>query len=133
MFKRHRVSLALLLALAALVPGRALEWKKTQIAAAAERGAEVVRTRFEFKNASKSAVHILGVTTSCGCTEATPTSSEIGPGERGALDVLFTIGKRTGLQEKEITVLTDDSNVPTRLKLTITLPAAGAPIAVTPK
>jgi hypothetical protein len=36
--------------------------------------------------------------------------------------VLFTIGQRTGLQEKEIVLLTDESNVPTRLVLKVQLP-----------
>lgn len=107
-----------------MTPLRALEWATTQLTAKAERGADVVRTKFEFKNTSKAAVQILGVTTSCSCTEATPSTSELKPGESGALDILFTIGSRTGLQEKEITVLTSDSRVPTRLKLKITLPEA---------
>ena len=118
---RHLLILVLLI-LAVTAPLRALEWDRTQISATAERGADVVRTKFEFKNTAKNPVHILGVTTSCGCTEATPTSSNIAPGERGALEVLFTVGARTGLQEKEITVLTDDSRVPIKLRLKITIP-----------
>jgi hypothetical protein len=107
-------------------PMQALEWNTMLISTKPEHGADVVRTKFEFKNTSKIAVHILGVTTSCGCTEATPSTSEVKPGESGAIDVLFTIGQRTGLQEKDITLLTDDSKVPVRLKLKIALPEAGA-------
>jgi len=122
---RHRFLLGVgLLACIALTPLRALEWAATQVSAQPERGADVVRTKFEFKNTSKESVQILGVTTSCGCTEATPTTSELKPGERGSLDILFTIGSRTGLQEKEITVLTSDSRVPIRLRLKIALPEA---------
>src|SRR5258707_1248638 len=80
MNRRRRLFSVLLLALAIVETAGALEWDKLQIAATSARGAEVVRTKFEFKNSAKKPVHILGVTTSCGCTEATPSSSEVKPG-----------------------------------------------------
>ena len=133
--RRYLIIVTLLLTLAAGRSLLALEWDKTQIAAAPARGDEVVRAKYEFKNLTNKTVHILEVTTSCGCTEATPTSSKIAPGESGAVDVLFTIGKRAGLQEKEITVRTDDSDLPTKLTLKITIPteAAAAPVKVATK
>ncbi len=106
---------------------RALEWEKTEIVTTPERGAEVVRARFEFKNTAKQRVRVLEVRTSCGCTEATPTASEFAPGESGTLWVLFTIGTRTGPQEKEIVVLSDDTKVPTRLVLKVNLPPPPKP------
>jgi hypothetical protein len=130
---RLRLHLIVLLTFAGVDSARALEWDKTLISTVPEPGVAVVRTKFEYKNSSKKIVHLLEVKTSCGCTEATPDSSKIAPGESGAVYVLFTIGKRTGLQEKEITVLADDSNVPTRLKLKITLPAADTGIAAPAK
>jgi hypothetical protein len=119
---RWHVFVAALFAVTLAGPVRALEWKKREISVTPERGADVVRLRFEFKNTSQAVVSLLGITTSCGCTEATPTASEFKPGETGALDVLFTIGRRTGLQEKEITVMTSESNVPVRLTVKIKLP-----------
>lgn len=109
-------------ALAVLPWARALEWEKTAVAITAERGAEVVRTRFEFKNPAKKTVHILEVRTFCGCTDASISSSDIAAGESGFVHVLFTIGPRTGVQEKELMVLTDDSPTPMKLKLTVTIP-----------
>jgi hypothetical protein len=101
---------------------RALDWEKTQVALTAERGADAVRTKFEFKNSSKKTVHILEVRTSCGCTEAAISSSEIPAGESGSIAVLFTIGNRTGLQEKEIFLVTDDAATPVKLGLKVTIP-----------
>ena len=122
---RRYLRFLLLLALGTLAgPLRALDWTKTDVTATPEPGAEVVRARYEFKNPAAKVVQILEVKTSCGCTEATPSASKIGPGETGAIDVLFTIGKRTGLQEKEIILFTDESKVPVRLKLTVKLPEA---------
>ena len=124
MIARLRLGLLALLSCAIAGSACALEWSKTEISATPDPGAEVVRMKFEYKNTSKKRVQILEVKTSCGCTEATPDSSAIAPGESGAVHVLFTIGKRTGLQEKEITLLTDDSNVPVRLMLKVKLPEA---------
>lgn len=115
--------------LALAVSARALEWKKTELFLVTEPGAEFVRTKFEFTNTAKKSVHVLGVTTSCGCTEAWPSSSEVRAGDSGEIHVLFTVGKRSGLQEKEIVVATDESKEPTRLVLKIKLPDAPAAAA----
>jgi len=115
--------------LALAASAHALEWKKTELFLVAEPGAEFVRTKFEFTNPAKKSVHLLGVTTSCGCTEAWPSASDIRAGESGALHVLFTVGQRSGLQEKEIVVTTDESKEPTRLVLKIKLPDAPAAVA----
>jgi hypothetical protein len=121
---RRLLTPGLLVALLAPESARALEWARTQIATVPERGADVVRVKFDYKNTGAAVVHFLEVRTSCGCTEATTTASEVAPGESGAVDVLFTIGRRAGLQEKEITLLTDDSNAPVRLTLKVKLPEA---------
>ena len=124
--KKLRHHLVLLLCLTALGSARALEWDRTLVTTAPASGDEVVRVRYAFKNPAKKTVHILGVTTSCGCTEATPSSSQIAPGDNGAIDVVFTIGQRTGLQKKEITIRTDESETPVTLELNVTLPPAPA-------
>jgi hypothetical protein len=122
--KSLRLLTALALPFLVFIPSRALEWKKTLIAVAAEPGDDVVRTQFEYKNSSPRPVHILDVSTSCGCTEASPDTSEVAPGESGKLWILFTVGKRTGLQEKEILVRTDENNPPVKLMLKVTIPPA---------
>lgn len=118
----------LLLAFTALTTSEAaaLEWKQTAIDAEPEKGEEVVRLTFDYKNTSEKPVQILGVTTTCGCTDAMFPSSTLRAGEEGTLFVVFTIGKRTGLQEKHITIVTDDSSTPTRLTIRVKLPEAAA-------
>ena len=85
-------------------------------------GADVVFVQFPFKNAGRRNVHILGIETSCGCTDAVPTTSEVAPGATGALQVVFTIRQGvSGLQEKAILVQTDDAKDRTRLVLRVKL------------
>lgn len=127
MKNRDLVLAALVLVLA--TSARALEWKKTELLLVAEPGAEFVRTKFEFTNTAKKSVHVLGVATSCGCTEAWPSTSDVPAGGSGALHVLFAVRQRSGLQENEIVVTTDESKEPMRLVLKIKLPAAPAAAA----
>ena len=81
-----------------------------------------VETKFTFKNTGATPVTIEDIRTSCGCTETFLVSSEVAPGEAAALEVYFTVGDRAGPQTKDILVLTDDSNEPTRLTLKVALP-----------
>lgn len=101
----------------------ALEWRKKEITVAVRRDArEAVRAKFEFKNAGRNPVTVLGITTSCGCTVANAESSTVAPGKMSEVDALFTIGNRHGRQEKKITVSTDDPENPeTILTFTIDL------------
>jgi hypothetical protein len=62
------------------------------------------------------------VTTSCGCTAASARQSA-DPGEKGEVTATFKIGDRTGVQQKAITVLTDDTTRPsTILSLKVVIP-----------
>lgn len=122
------VSLVALLS-ALSMPGLALEWNARQMTLAAEPGAKEVKGRFEFHNPGKAAVRIVDLATSCDCTVARTASPDIAAGARGSIDFVFTIGKRTGLQEKRIFVQTDESPDPVVLELKVQLPAAAAPAA----
>lgn len=106
----------------AALPLHALEWERTLIEAKPAAGSEVVRVQFSYRNASEKVVRILGVSTSCGCTEASADASEVAPRGAGVLHVLFTIGQRSGPQEKVITVATDDAKQPVKLVLKVALP-----------
>lgn len=117
-----RLFALLLCAGLAAVPLRALDWERSLIETKPEAGAEVVRVQFPYRNSSGQTVHILGVSTSCGCTEAAIDSSEVAPQSAGVLHVLFTIGQRSGRQEKIITVTTDDAKQPQQLVLKVALP-----------
>ena len=64
---------------------------------------------FKFKNTGDKPVKILAVHPSCGCTTAQLAHDTIAPNETGEIVATFTIGQRTGVQKKVITVTTDDS------------------------
>jgi hypothetical protein len=106
-----------------LCSAHALEWEQTVVSVTPKAGADVVLATFAFKNTSSTKVRVLGITTSCSCTEAQPSASEIPAGGSGQIEALFTIGQRHGPQEKEITVLTDESKTPIKLVLKVDLPA----------
>lgn len=107
----------------------ALEWNVRQLSLTPASGATEMRGRFEFSNPSRAAVHIVDLTTSCGCTVATTASSDIPAGSRGTINFVFTVGKRSGLQEKKIFVQTDESPDPVVLELRIRLPDMPVPSA----
>lgn len=107
----------------------ALEWNARQLSLTAPAGATEVRGKFEFNNPGRSVVHIVDLATSCDCTVATTASPDIPAGGRGTISFVFTIGKRTGLQEKKIFVQTDESPDPVSLEVRVQLPAAPVPPA----
>jgi hypothetical protein len=116
------IALTVLLA----IPMHALEWTETKLVATLRPGSGVALATYHFINTSKSLVHINGIHTDCGCTDATPSASEIAPGETGAIEVVFTAGRRTGHQHKEILVETSDAKQPVKLTLDVELPVKKA-------
>ena len=123
--------LAVIVAVFFLPSLRALEWEKSIIAVEAKPGADTVLVAYLFKNTGTSPVQILEITTSCSCTDATPSSSEIAAGCSGSVDVVFTIGRRTGAQEKEIFVRTNDAREPVKLVLKVQIPPPHSPTPTT--
>jgi hypothetical protein len=71
-----------------------------------------VKAAFPFKNTGDHPVTITGAQPSCGCTTAALDKKTYAPGESGQIAVVFHPGERTGLQEKYITVTTDEPNQP---------------------
>jgi hypothetical protein len=121
-------AITILVLLSSLFAGRgfALEWSQRQLSVTPEPGATEVRGKFDFKNSTGATVHIVDLTTSCGCTVARTASPDIAAGATGTINFVFTIGKRTGLQEKKIFVQTDESPEPVALELKIQLPEGAA-------
>jgi hypothetical protein len=68
---------------------------------------------FHYENKTDKTIHIASVHTSCGCTTAGVKKNDVSPGEKGEITATFNIGDRTGLQQKQITVQTDDTKQPT--------------------
>ncbi len=69
-----------------------------------------VKAAFPFKNSGDHPVTITEAQPSCGCTTAELKKKTYAPGESGEIAVVFHPAERTGLQEKYITVTTDEPN-----------------------
>ncbi len=68
---------------------------------------------FKFTNKGKTPLVIERVQTSCGCTGATTGGkNEYSKGESGEIKVSFNTQGRTGRQEKQIIVFTNDPDAP---------------------
>jgi Protein of unknown function (DUF1573) len=80
-------------------------------------GDEKAVAHFKYQNKGDKPIAIKNVSTSCGCTAASAKQSAA-PGEKGEVTATFNIGDRIGLQQKGISVFTDDPAHPT---MTLTL------------
>ena len=99
-----------------------LVWEQTQIELHPTVGDETAIGHFKYQNKGDKPIAIKSVTTSCGCTAASAKQGA-DPGEKGEVTATFKIGDRTGVQEKAITVLTDDTTNPsTTLSLKVVIP-----------
>jgi hypothetical protein len=112
----------LLLALLGLAPVYALEWKATHQSVKAIPLQSTAEALFEFSNRSDKPVTILSVNTSCDCLDAEPSDKIIAPGATGNIRARFTVGDRSGLIQRVISVATDESEVPIALTAELTVP-----------
>ena len=93
-----------------------LAWEQTQIELHPIVGDDTAIGHFQYQNKGDKPIAIKSVTTSCGCTVASAKQSA-DPGEKGEVTATFKIGDRTGVQQKAITVLTDDATHPSIILL----------------
>jgi hypothetical protein len=112
--KAHPIALfALSLFCLARLDASTVTWAKDKISTEVIEGEQTeVKASFSFKNTGDHPVTITGARSSCGCTTAALTKSTYAPGESGEIAVVFHPAERTGLQEKYITVTTDEPNQP---------------------
>ena len=83
----------------------------------------VVAAYYKFKNLGNAEANITAVNSSCSCTKITLDKRNYAPGESGALLAIFTIGDRTGVQDKVILVETNDTAKPRAvLRMKVTIP-----------
>jgi hypothetical protein len=85
-----------------------LEWESHSIELRPTVDEPSVTVKFKFKNTGKYPVKIESIHSSCGCTTANTALKVYQPGESGDVEAQFNIGQRTGVQEKTISVDTDD-------------------------
>jgi uncharacterized protein DUF1573 len=102
-----------------------LHWDALEQDQKAKPGDKEAVAKFHFVNAGPSAIKIVNVRTSCGCTTAALAKDQFAPGEAGDIQARFDFGSHTGHQEKTIAVTTSDSpNQPTLLRLIVDIPQA---------
>jgi hypothetical protein len=90
----------------------ALVFEKTELDLNPELGASKVDAVFKYENKGDTPIHIKAVKPSCGCTTAALAKNDVAPGEKGQITATFTIGDRSGVQVKTVTVETDDPKAP---------------------
>jgi hypothetical protein len=74
-----------------------------------------VEYTFKILNKGKSDLLIRSVKASCGCTAANPTSNVVKPGTDTDLKVVFDSNGKMGLQNKTITIISNDPNSATSI------------------
>lgn len=88
-------------------PRALLVFEKSESHHTAKASDTVIVARFPFRNDEDKPIRILAVKTDCDCTVASLGKDVFAPGERGEINVTFTIGVRSGLQRKGVVVQTD--------------------------
>lgn len=73
---------------------------------------EKVEHNFVVKNAGDEVLNITDVKTTCGCTVAKPSVNTLAPGEETTIGVTFNLKGKQGVQNKKITVMTNDPETP---------------------
>ena len=115
MFRLAIVLLALGICLPVASLRAQLAWEKTEVELHPSAEDATAVGVFKYQNKGEKPVHITSVHTSCGCTTAGAVKNDVAPGEKGEITATFNIGGRTGVQQKTVTVTTDDAKQPTTL------------------
>jgi hypothetical protein len=89
-----------------------LVFEKTELDLKPDMGAPTAVAVFKYENKGDAPIHIKAVKPSCGCTTAALAKNDVAPGEKGEITATLSIGDRTGLQVKSVTVETDDPKAP---------------------
>jgi len=118
--RRYFPLLPLLSAL--LLPAAALEWKSDKLEFTTKPFQVTQDVAFTFKNTAAKPVTLLDLQTNCDCLEATADLKTYAPGATGTIKARFTIGDRSGLYERIITVVTDEAAGPVRLLVRFEVP-----------
>jgi len=89
-----------------------LTWEKTELELNPPPGADSAVANFKYENKGDKPIHINAVKTSCGCTTAALAKNDVAPGEKGEIVATLKTGDRVGMQQKTVTVETDDPKTP---------------------
>ena len=70
---------------------------------------------FKFENKGTESLVVKDIKTSCGCTAAVVSNSNLKPGEVGSIKVDFDTKNRAGRNSKSITIVSNDKNEPNKV------------------
>ena len=110
---------------AAIHAQTALTWEHTTLTLPADPKRPTVEAVFPFRNTGDSLAVIKQVMACCDCVKPVLAKEHYAPGEAGELKLVFSLGARTGQQEKSITVfMLNETGEPHVLKLKVNIPDA---------
>ena len=113
----------LFLALLASAQAQNLQWESEELKFSPAPTDATVVAHFKFKNIGEAKAKIKGVNSSCDCTKVTLEKYDFAPGESGDVVATFTIGVRTGIQDKVLLVESNDVTKPRiALRMKIAIP-----------
>ncbi|MDF7798486.1 DUF1573 domain-containing protein [Pontiellaceae bacterium B1224] len=105
-----------------------LRWEEERIKTQVHPLQESVELHFAYENVGDEAVEIVKIDSSCGCLVPRSGKRTVQPGERGTVEVSFSLRGRTGTQKKYVQVYTADSSKrPYRLDLEVEIPESYVP------
>ncbi|TKC10819.1 DUF1573 domain-containing protein [Pedobacter polaris] len=78
---------------------------------------EVVTFDFKFKNTGKTPLIITDATATCGCTVPEFPKTPVKPGEGGIIKVVFNSAGKIGMQDKQVTLVSNANPEPEKLHL----------------
>lgn len=90
-----------------------LKWDETTVEVRTGPNDQMAVAHFKYQNTGAAPVRFKSVKPACGCTTVQSQPEQVLPGEKGEITARLNIGDRTGLQEKTVTVDTDDLTTPT--------------------
>ena len=99
-----------------------LAWEEKKVDLRADAQTPVLEAHFHFVNTGASAVDILKVESSCGCTTTALARNHYEPGEKGEIIARLKVGDHVGVLAKTVEVITNDGSDPTTLTLLATIP-----------
>jgi hypothetical protein len=90
-----------------------LKWDQTTIEIRTGPNDQMAVAHFKYQNTGALPVRFKSVKPACGCTTVQTQQEQVLPGDKGEITARLNVGDRVGLQEKTVTVDTDDPAHPT--------------------
>jgi hypothetical protein len=99
-----------------------LEWQATTLTVVPVPFQTTQDVVFQFRNTGTKPVTLADLQTNCDCLDAKADRNVYAPGATGTIKARFTIGDRSGLYERLVTVVTDETPNTAKLVVRIEVP-----------